>query len=127
MRLHYLSMPLLARVGGGLGTSPITVYALLGPRVDLLVEHGTETSSSFDLFYDGAVAGDLADRYDETTLGASGGIGVAIELGEMDLTVEVLQHRDLTPPVDRGGASLFAYTLDPLRNLATAVSVGIER
>jgi hypothetical protein len=64
---------------------------------------------------DDTEAGSLAERYDAVTLGMSGGVGLGIELGEGELTVEILQHRDLIPPVEG------------LRNLATAVSVGVKR
>lgn len=126
-RLHFLSVPLLARAGTSLGTLPINVYALLGLHADLLVSHSTETSSSSDSSSDRTAADPLADRYDEVTFGMSRGIGVAVDIGDVALTVEILQHRDYVPTIELVDVTPLTLILNPLRKLSPAVSVGVKR
>ncbi len=121
-RFHYLSLPVLFQAGASAGSAPITLYALLGPRLDILIGSSSGTFS----FSDGAVSADFADRYDSTTIGVSGGLGVAVDVGSVTVTVEVLQHRDLTASVDEGGTNLVNTTVDALRNVATSVSMGVR-
>ena len=67
-RLHYLSIPVFIHAGLEAGSSPVTLYALLGPRVNVLIG---SSSGSFS-FSDGDVSAGLANRYDGVTIGASG-------------------------------------------------------
>jgi hypothetical protein len=121
-RLHYLSLPVFIQAGLEAGSSPVTLYALLGPRLDVLIGSSSGTFS----FSDGDVTAGLADRYDTVTIGASGGLGVAVDAGAVTVTGEVLQHRDITAPVDQGSTGRGTLTLDTLRNVATGVSVGVR-
>jgi len=120
-RLHYLSVPALVTAGWSLGESPVTAYVLLGPRIDVLVGRESGTFS----FPDEEVPADLADRYSTITLGASGGVGIGVDVGEVMITAEALAHGDITAPVDEGGTRT-SLTLDPLRNVARAVSLGVR-
>lgn len=119
-RLHYLSTSLFARADGSLG--PLRFYVLLGPRVDLLVGRRGGTF----VFREKEVRARLADRYDRVSFGASGGIGVELGIGDVGLTLELLQHRDIVAPVDEGSTSTYDYTSAPLRNLANAYSLGVR-
>ena len=121
-RLHYLSLPVFIQAGLEAGSSPVTLYALLGPRLDVLIGSSSGTFS----YSDGDVSAGLADRYDTLTIGASGGLGVAVDAGAVTVTGEVLQHRDITAPVDQGSTGRGTLTLDALRNVATGVSVGVQ-
>lgn len=121
-RLHYLSMPVLATAGWSLGESPVSAYVLLGPRVEVLVARSSGTFS----VRDDEVPADIGDRYDTVTLGASGGVGIGVDVGDITVTAEALQHRDITPSVDEGGTSRTDVTLGALRNVATAISVGVR-
>ena len=121
-RLHYLSLPMFIQAGLEAGSSPVTLYALLGPRLDVLIGSSSGTFS----FSDGDVSAGIADRYDTVTIGASGGLGVAVDAGAVTVTGEVLQHRDITTPVDQGSTGRGTLTLDALRNVATGVSVGVR-
>jgi hypothetical protein len=121
-RLHYLSLPVFIQAGLEAGSSPVTLYALLGPRLDVLIGSRSRTFS----FSDGELSAGLADRYDTVTMGASGGLGVAVDAGAVTVTGEVLQHRDITAPVDQGSTGRGTLTLDALRNVATGVSVGVR-
>lgn len=121
-RLHYLSMPALATAGWSLGESPVHAYVLLGPRVEVLVGRSSGTFS----VRDEEMPAGVADRYDTVTLGASGGVGIGVDVGDVTITAEALQHRDITPSVEEGGTSRANLTLGPLRNVATAVSVGVR-
>ena len=120
-RLHYLSVSALVTAGWSLGESPVTAYVLLGPRIDVLVGRESGTFS----FPDEEVPADLADRYSTITLGASGGVGIGVNIGGVMITAEALQHRDITAPVDEGGTRT-SLTLGPLRNVARAISLGVR-
>jgi len=121
-RLHYLSLPAFVQAGLEAGSSPVTLTAFLGPRLDVLIGSSSGTFS----FSDGDVSAGLADRYDTVTIGASGGLGVAVVVGAVTVTADVLQHRDITAPVDEGGITRGTLTIKPLRNVATSVSVGVR-
>jgi len=121
-RFHYLSLPVLVQAGASAGSAPINFYALLGPRLDVLIGSNSGTFS----FSDGTVSARLADRYDSTTIGFSGGLGVAVDVGSVTVTGELLQHRDLTASADEGGTNLVNTTVDALRNVATGVSIGVR-
>jgi hypothetical protein len=121
-RLHYLSLPVFIQAGLEAGSSPVTLYALLGSRLDVLIGSSSGTFS----FSDGDVSAGIADRYDTVTIGASGGPGVVVDAGAVTVTGEVLQHRDITAPVDEGSTGRGTLTLDALRNVATGVSVGVR-
>jgi len=121
-RLHYFSVPVFIQAGLEAGSSPVTLTALLGPRLDVLIGRRSGTFS----FSDGDRPAGLADRYDRVTIGASGGLGIAVDAGAVTVTGELLQHRDITAPVDQGSTGRGTLTLDALRNVATGVSVGVR-
>jgi opacity protein-like surface antigen len=122
-RLHYLSMPLLAKASYSFEDTPLALYVKLGPRVDLMI--GSE-SGTFE-FEDGDVSADLDERYDQAALGLTGGIGLQFNVSErIALTLEARQHRDVTVSVEEGGTSRVNTTVGNRRNLATDYSIGIR-
>ena len=122
-RLHYLSFPLLVKARYSFDEIPLALHATLGPRVDLMI--GSE-GGTFD-FADGDVSADLDDRYDQTVIGLTGGIGLQFNVSErIALTLGVRQHRDLTASVEEGGTSRVDTTVGDMRNLATDYSIGIK-
>lgn len=122
-RLHYVSLPLFAKASYRFEETPFTLYAMLGPRVDLMVGR---QSGTFD-FEDESISSSLTDRYDRTTFGMSGGVGLEIDLSEdIALTLEARQHRDVTASVEEGGTQFVDTTGGDMRNLATDVSVGLK-
>jgi hypothetical protein len=52
-------------------------------------------------------------------------VGIGVDVGEVMITAEALAHGDITAPVDEGGTKT-SLTLDPLRNVARAVSLGVR-
>jgi len=123
MRLHYVSLPLFAKAGYRFDGTPFTIYAMLGPRLDIMV--GRE-SGAFQ-FEDETVPSSLAERYDQAAVGISGGVGLQIDLSKgIALTLEARQHRDVTASVEEGGTQFVDTTTGDLRNLATDFSVGLK-
>ena len=122
-RLHYLSLPLFAKASYRFDETPFVLYATLGPRIDLLI--GSD-SGTFE-FEDESISSGLAQRYDQTAFGISGGVGLQITISEdIALTFEARQHRDVIASVREGGTQLVDTTVGDIRNLATDFSVGIK-
>lgn len=122
-RLHYVSLQLFAKANYRFEETPFSLYAMLGPRLDLMV--GSQ-SGTFD-FEDASISSTLVKRYNQTAFGISGGVGLQINLSEeIALTLEARQHRDVTASVEEGGSQFVDTTVGDMRNLATDFSVGLK-
>jgi len=90
-QLDYLTIPLLAKLA--YDTSAASVYALAGPRLDILLGRDAE---DFE-FSDGLrVENELAGFYESTAFGGTVGIGVETHLSPMRLFIESRYDMDVT-------------------------------
>jgi hypothetical protein len=90
-QFDYLTIPVLAKLV--YDTSPAAVYALAGPRLDILLNRDAE---DFE-FSDGTlVESEIADFYDSTALGGTVGIGVETHLSSLHLFIESHYDVDFT-------------------------------
>lgn len=81
-RFHYLSLVPLARYR--IDLERLTPYFLLGPRVDFLLNYGTE--SNYPL-----------ESQNHTLLGLTAGAGVELHVGNLGLFAELQYLPDLSP------------------------------
>ncbi len=79
----------------------VTPYGLLGPRLDLLVGRKAGTFQ----FDDEVIRSEIVDRYRNTMLGVTGGVGIELYFLPLPLLVEVRQTVDLTASVPESNDS----------------------
>ena len=90
-QFDYLTVPLLAKLA--YNASPASVYALAGPRLDILLNRDAE---DFEFTNSPPVESEIADFYDSVALGSTIGIGIETHLLPMRLFVEGRYDIDFT-------------------------------
>lgn len=89
-RLDYLTIPLLAKLEHDVGAA--SLYALAGPRVDLLL--GRE--AGVFAFSTGDIESEVADFYDSTAAGGTLGVGVSTRMQPAQVFIEGRYDVDIT-------------------------------
>lgn len=111
-RFDYLTIPLLAKLEYGVGAA--SLYALAGPRVDILV--GRE--AGVFAFSGGDIESEIADFYDSTAAGGTLGVGVSTQMLPAQVFIEGRYDVDLTD-------SFPADAPRKVRNNAFALVLGV--
>ncbi len=112
-QLNYLTVPLLAKLA--YDVSPASVYALAGPRLDILLHRNAE---DFEFVNSPPVENEIVDSYDSVVFGGTIGFGVETHLLPMRLFIEGRYDIDVTE-------SFSSDVPRTVRNNAIVVVMGI--
>ena len=112
-QLDYLTVPLLAKLT--YDASPASMYALAGPRLDILLNRDAE---DFEFTSSPPVESEIVDFYDSVAFGGTVGIGIETDLLPTRLFVEGRYDIDFTD-------SFPSDVPRTVRNNALSVVIGV--
>ena len=123
-RLHYLSFPLFVRGEYGLEATPSSLYAVVGPRLEVLVGVDAE---EFTVEGDSYSIDRVLENYRKYVIGASVGLGAEFGLGATTVGIEFVLSEDAFASVPESLSFEADYYLrDGLQNLTQELLVSVK-